>query len=180
MPTRERLLALRARTQAELDAAVPTSKRCRVCLEEKPGVEFTQDRNKPDGRDTKCKDCSAEESRRYRVEHSDRVRISKTKSYLRNYTDTTRPYRLKRHYGLTVAEYDAMLLQQDGKCAICRQPETSRSRNGESIKLLAVDHDHVSGAPRALLCAFCNQGIGSFKDDPVRLRAAADYIERHF
>jgi hypothetical protein len=159
---------------------VPISKHCRVCLEDKPGVEFTQDRNKPDGRDTKCKACSAIESRQYRVDHGDRVRLSQSRSYLRNYTETTRPYKLRKLYGLTRAQYDALSVAQNGVCAVCGNPETGLANNGTGArKGLAVDHCHTTGTVRGLLCCECNKGIGSLKDDPVRLRAAADYIERH-
>ena len=64
-----------------------------------------------------------------------------------------------------------------GLCAICGKAETHLSRKGE-ITRLAIDHDHVTGAIRALLCHACNVGIGTFGDDPDLLRAAASYIER--
>lgn len=81
-----------------------------------------------------------------------------------------------RRYGLTVAEYEAMLAAQAGRCACCRKIETHRGRNGE-VSRLAVDHDHVTGSVRALLCHSCNTGVGSFYDEPALLRAAAEYIE---
>ena len=58
---------------------------------------------------------------------------------------------------------------QGGLCAICgrKQPE----------KWLAVDHDHETGVIRGLLCSRCNSGLGQFKDNPDRLRLAADYLE---
>jgi len=65
-----------------------------------------------------------------------------------------------------------MYLAQSGLCAICQQPPAPESRG------LAVDHDHATGAVRALLCQPCNLGLGFFADNPVALRAAADYIER--
>lgn len=79
-------------------------------------------------------------------------------------------------YGLSHADYDAMLGSQGGVCAICKKPETHRGRNGE-VSRLPVDHNHVTGSVRALLCHSCNTGIGSFLDDPAVLRAAADYLE---
>ncbi len=87
-----------------------------------------------------------------------------------------RVQRLRRNFGLTVAEYDAMVAAQGGVCACCQKVETHRNRNGE-VSRLAVDHDHATGSVRALLCHSCNTGIGSFYDDPALLRAAAGYIE---
>lgn len=77
-------------------------------------------------------------------------------------------------YGITRDDYREAWYRQDGKCAICRRPERT-ARN----HLLSTDHDHVTGKFRGLLCSHCNRGTGLFGDDPARLRAAAEYIERH-
>jgi hypothetical protein len=85
-------------------------------------------------------------------------------------------------YGLTPEAYGALLEAQGGGCAICGSPDP---RNGSGLRW-AVDHDHACCAGkktcgrcvRALLCHPCNQGLGLFGDDPVRLRAAAAYLER--
>lgn len=78
--------------------------------------------------------------------------------------------RLQAVYGMTVADYDAVLAYQDGKCAICgMKPRTKR---------LHVDHDHKTMVVRGLLCSVCNSGVlASAKDDPKILRAAAYYLE---
>jgi hypothetical protein len=78
---------------------------------------------------------------------------------------------LQRNYGLTEEDYALMLAGQGGGCSICGVPP-----NG---KHLVVDHDHITGKVRALLCAPCNATLGNMKDSPSLLRAAADYIERH-
>jgi hypothetical protein len=87
-------------------------------------------------------------------------------------------YRLKYRFGLTAADYDAMLASQNGVCASCGCPETHRDRLGR-VTRLAVDHNHATDAIRSLLCHGCNTGIGCLGDDPVLLRLAADYLERH-
>lgn len=76
---------------------------------------------------------------------------------------------LKFKFGITMADYLAMLEAQGGVCAICG--ETCRS--GRS---LAVDHDHRSGRVRGLLCAGCNGGLGLLLDDAERVAAAARYL----
>lgn len=76
-------------------------------------------------------------------------------------------------YGITPAEYERMFEAQDGRCAICRE---RCKRNPEA---LCVDHDHITGRIRALLCHRCNGGLGMFMDDPDRLSAAADYLRSH-
>jgi hypothetical protein len=88
-----------------------------------------------------------------------------------------RDKQLRRDFGITMADYQKMLLEQNGVCDICSRPETAL-RWGE-LQPLAVDHCHTSGKVRALLCHKCNVGIGSFGDDPERLRRAAAYLERH-
>lgn len=75
-------------------------------------------------------------------------------------------------YGITDDDYLRMVASQGGVCVICKQPET-----GGRTKRLSVDHCHASKKVRGLLCGSCNRGLGSFRDDPSRLRAAAAYIE---
>ncbi|MFF8422912.1 endonuclease VII domain-containing protein [Streptomyces sp. NPDC015680] len=77
---------------------------------------------------------------------------------------------LKYNYGLTVAEYETRLTAQGGRCAICREVSPQR---------LHVDHNHETGAIRDLLCEGCNHAIGKAQESPSRLRAMADYLERH-
>lgn len=92
-------------------------------------------------------------------------------------------YQRMRKFGLDAETYDALLLAQGGCCAICLSPD-SGPRGWH------VDHDHdccphsrtsfvtCGQCVRGLLCHSCNLAIGGMKDDPTRLRAAADYIER--
>lgn len=86
-------------------------------------------------------------------------------------------YGLKRFYGMSVEDYDALLASQGGGCAICHGVNKSGQR-------LAVDHDHAccpgktscGRCVRALLCANCNLGLGKFRDDPLLLAAAIEYL----
>jgi hypothetical protein len=87
----------------------------------------------------------------------------------RHTVEEDRAYQLRRKFGMTVAEYDAMLVRQCGRCALC-----GKEPNG---KALAVDHCHTTGVNRGLLCGNCNQGIGKLHDDPDFIRLAATYLD---
>ncbi len=81
---------------------------------------------------------------------------------------------LRRYYGFSPEQYDAMLAEQGHQCLICGvSPEHSMKGR------LYVDHDHKTGKVRGLLCGLCNSGIGKLGDSIARLRAAADYLERN-
>lgn len=79
-----------------------------------------------------------------------------------------------RPYGLQIADYERMLADQDGQCAIC-----DRTDPGHGHIVFVVDHCHETGRIRGLLCRNCNSAIGLLGDDPKMIRRAATYIERN-
>ena len=86
---------------------------------------------------------------------------------------------LAANYGLTVADYNALLREQGGVCAICGKDEpNAHGRNGKKFRL-SVDHCHATGGVRGLLCQKCNRAIGLLGDDPVLMRKAISYLLRH-
>jgi len=82
-------------------------------------------------------------------------------------------------YGVDATRYQEMLREQKGVCAICSQPEKITDNASGKFKDLAVDHDHVTGAVRALLCSACNTAIGLFNDDEGLLAKAQTYVLYH-
>lgn len=81
----------------------------------------------------------------------------------------------RRYYTGEHAQAVAVRLeQQGGRCAICRTDSPGFKR-----KNWHSDHCHQSGVTRGVLCARCNIALGYMKDDAARLRAAADYLDRH-
>lgn len=91
--------------------------------------------------------------------------------------EAARDKRIEQTYGLTAAEYDALLAFQGGTCAICQ-------RATGKVRRLAVDHDHTCcNGPtscglcvRGLLCKPCNRMLGHLRDSPEAARRAADYL----
>jgi hypothetical protein len=79
---------------------------------------------------------------------------------------------LKSKFGITPGRYDMLLATQRGQCAICGSTEYDGT--GRSF---AVDHDHMTGEVRGLLCGRCNRAIGLFKEDPETLLRAAAYLK---
>lgn len=84
-----------------------------------------------------------------------------------------------RKYGMTVEQYEDLVKSQDGKCAICEQPESSFDGKTGSLKNLCVDHCHNTGKIRGLLCFRCNATLGKLEDNPLLLRAMWDYLHEH-
>ncbi|MET9902112.1 endonuclease VII domain-containing protein [Streptomyces sp. NPDC006446] len=119
---------------------VPTGhKLCRTCGDVKPHSEWHRNSSASDGLSTRCKACRAI---RAREDH------------------------LKRHYGLTEAQRDAMVASQKGLCVICLKAPA-----------IHVDHCHKTGSVRGVLCFNCNSAIGKLGDDPDAVRRAAAYLE---
>jgi hypothetical protein len=81
-------------------------------------------------------------------------------------------YDLKRQYGISSAERDAMLQEQGGACAVCKTKEPDG--NGR----WRVDHCHVSGKVRGILCSSCNLALGLMKDNIASFRRAIIYLNK--
>lgn len=134
-----------------------TEKRCSRCKQVKPVAEFHRHAKRPDGLQTRCKPCL----------------LALKKPVL---PEIQRDRNLRQFYGITAAEYDAMLAAQGGVCAICARPESAKRRG--KVFALAVDHCHDLGHVRGLLCGNCNKGIGGLGHDTGRLEAAIAYLRR--
>ncbi|MGW3241272.1 endonuclease VII domain-containing protein [Streptomyces sp. NPDC001070] len=125
-------------------------RRCPDCEQVLPFTAFPRNRNTKSGFATYCKPCQNVRSR----ESRDRLHGG------------SRHHHLKRRYGLGAGEVEVMIKEQFGICPICLTPGPQH-----------VDHDHLTGMVRSVLCFNCNGGLGQFKDNPELLRRAADYVE---
>jgi hypothetical protein len=182
---------------------VVAEKECRHCHQVKTAELFCRHKWSKDGLHSYCKQCSRETAKAYRLANPERVKNTKTlyrqtehgarknreqsnKWRLANperykqlrkahseQVNLKRPvHRLLAEYGLTSDQFDALLISQTGRCAICASALIGK-------RAANVDHCHVTGLVRGLLCTNCNCGLGRFRDDTSRLVAAADYLERH-
>ena len=142
---------------------------CSKCKQVKPVAEFGVKKRFKRGYDYHCKPCARAEGKRLQQKWRD------------THPFYHREKRLKNWYRMTHADYLEMLHRQHGGCAICKRPPAEN-------EVLHVDHDHSSSPGlrvrnhrdvRGLLCQTCNRAIGFFKDSPIMLRSAAEYLENH-
>ncbi len=145
---------------------------CSGCLETKPKEEFHRRSEAISEVKSRCKKCLHSVNKDYRHRHRDRIA---EKARLRHAAiKKDNPLGLmksvfKLRYGLTIDGYKEIFDRQNGLCAICLMP-------GKEYKRLSVDHDHLSGKVRGLLCHKCNMGIGLFDDNEVKMTAAINYL----
>jgi hypothetical protein len=130
------------------------TRKCRTCLQVKPLIDFHKHSTYKDGIDTKCRKCTNLFQKQYRKQWG---AIGDHKAKVRN---------LKKKYGITFEQYMEMVDDQGGFCAICRDPPP-----------FVVDHCHVTGKVRGLLCVTCNLGLGGFRDNIKSLYTAIRYLE---
>lgn len=91
--------------------------------------------------------------------------------------ESRRRAHLKHRYGISLERYNAMLQDQGGVCAICKQPPDERTPDHWRGQL-CVDHCHDTGAIRGLLCNHCNTAIGNLGSAEAAM-AAAEYLKLH-
>lgn len=137
------------------------TKMCRKCGRKLPLSEFylAKARKKYAYRNA-CKQCEKERAAAWRRDNR------------KLWLQCMRRHSLKRDFGITPEQYEQMLTDQDGGCAIC---------GGQNIanKRLAVDHNHVTGEVRGLLCHHCNAAIGHVEENVSRLLRMIAYIKEH-
>lgn len=111
----------------------------------------------------------------YRQKYPERVRGWIKKHKLKNKEKIAIAncrYLIKKLYGLTLEQYNDMLVNQVGVCAICKEKPADRR--------LSVDHNHKTGKVRGLLCRNCNTALGGFKDSVLILKSAIEYLGRDY
>jgi hypothetical protein len=124
---------------------LPPLKRCPDCGDSKPLDDLPRNKATHDGRAVYCKPC-----------HNARGRETVERLY-----GGSRHYHLKRRYGIGADDFDRLVAEQGGVCAICGREDPEH-----------VDHSHDTGEVRGILCFNCNGGLGQFRDSVDTLQAA--------
>lgn len=163
---------------------VPMMLMCSKCKRAKLIDEFRKRPGRSEsgrrfGRWSHCKSCEDEYRKSPTGRELQNTRMRAFTSRLRmndlpRLRSRERQHNLQRKYGLTIAEYEAMVAAQNGVCAICLKPPTKG--NG---KKLCIDHCHTTGKIRGLLCCACNSAIGNMEDSIERLESAKEYLRKH-
>jgi len=113
----------------------------------------------------KCKET------RKKYQKSDKCKETIKKYYQTNKgIESLAKYRLKHDYGITLEEYNKILIEQNSVCAICGRID---------IRKLSVDHDHLTKKVRGLLCYKCNLMLGFANDSIPLLEKAIHYIAKN-
>ena len=136
-------------------------KKCRVCNKLKNETDYYLCRRKggnPNARHTECKECA-------------KARIKATHA---SNPDTARNSHLLRNYGINLSDFNRMVLAQGAKCACC-----GTDKPGGKHNQWCVDHDHVTGSVRELLCKDCNIVLGLVEESPEHLQRLIAYIIKH-
>ena len=129
------------------------TKECSLCKEKKVHTEFPTNKNGSHGLHSQCKTCRNNVAK-YRYSNGDSYAI-----------------RLQKLYGLSVVEYEQLYAEANGCCQVCGISEE------ENNKRLAVDHDHVTGKVRGLLCGKCNTALGQLDDNLDKISALYSYLK---
>lgn len=135
-----------------------TRKMCKDCKKLKAVTEFHVNRATSDGRHYYCKSCQNDRGGKWRKANPEKAREAVRQSYKRN--------RLSQVYGIDRTEYEAMLEKQKGKCPIC----TKRLRRP------SIDHCHITGKVRGVLCRHCNSSLSVFEKDPSAVDRLISYL----
>lgn len=156
-------------------------KRCTKCGESKGRAEFYAAKGTVDGLRGDCKACHAVRAKAWYAANRERV-IEKAKRWQRENPERVRAYRrernatrtreireghLRRTFGMTLRDYDAMLAAQGGRCAICGVEPA----NGESFHV-----DHLGDEVRGILCVRCNNALGQLRETSELAEVAVDYL----
>jgi hypothetical protein len=135
-------------------------KKCTKCGIEKPLSDFHKNKSTKDKYCSLCKSCNNKHAAAWNKKQTQKRKIIVQKN---NY---------KKRYGLTVEQKQDLIDGQDSKCAICKN-------DLKDTHDVCVDHNHITGSIRGILCRKCNLGIGHLQDSIDILKSAVKYLKKY-
>lgn len=148
---------------------------CPKCKTNKPAKDFPTSPNRRGGLGSWCLSCGRENGKRWYKNNKSTKDKQNIEWYYRNKRRARNAY-LLRKYGITVEQYEDMFAFQGGVCAICKKSESAKDKSG-TLRALAVDHCHDTGAIRGLLCYHCNQVIAHLGDNYQKSLRYFNYLK---
>lgn len=179
-------------------------KTCSKCSEKLPITNFYRNSQSYDNHRPDCKKCLnslqqlyynknsdtiKERVKKYRNKNSRKIKDYRKKYYLANKEklkeqakdryfnrggkDNSRNAKLQKAYNISLDEYNTIFAEQGNCCAICRR---QKCKTGKSM---AVDHCHVTGKIRGILCANCNRSLGVLGESIEILTNMISYLYKH-
>ena len=178
----------------QISYTIISEKKCSKCGVVKPVADFHSDLTNKDALKSRCKICCSTRKQRTRLKDGYKVcnkcrqekplsefypaRENKSSGVRGRCRDCDlvrrRDYSLRLNYGISLKEYEELFTQQNGVCAICKQPGMV-VRYGKELSL-HVDHCHTTGAVRGLLCSQCNTALGQLREDPEIIESLLAYV----
>lgn len=137
-------------------------KKCKDCNETKSTIEFYVSNRSSDGFAPRCKVCHLKKNP---------VNKERKRQYFQENKDKFENNRLWRAYGITLHDYNTMLLNQNFSCAICSYSVK------DSARKLDVDHCHKTGRVRGLLCNRCNKFLGMIDVNNSVIQNLIEYLK---
>lgn len=172
-------------------------KSCVKCEKSKSLSEFHNDKHAPDGKTYKCGQCINSENRERHLKNPEAMKIRNKKSKERIYSDpvahakhkamktawnhTPKYYDMyyKKRFGITFAEVNSMLSNQNGLCSnIGCSRQIAIAPVGDQVKA-CVDHCHATGKVRSMMCVRCNTLLGHVENDRNLIMGLMDYLNKH-
>lgn len=149
-------------------------KECVDCKVIKPFTEFYKRgkvryekyKNTSAGYHLWCKECNSIRRHNFYIGNATKVK------------DQDRNSKLKSAYGITITDFNEMLVKQQGCCAICKCKPEQQNNTDKRRQNLSIDHCHTTGKVRGLLCTGCNLALGYVKDNPNTLKEMINYLLR--
>ena len=154
--------ALTMKPVKEVPLASTAYKTCSACRQHLPLQLFSKQAGYVDGYRSQCRKCRSRKTAEY-------IQRTGYRSSTPRNPKADRAGHLRRKYGLSLRDYDLLVLKQGGVCAIC-----SAKPDGLGLR---VDHCHETGKVRGLLCGKCNTALGSLGDNEAGIRRALEYLQ---